>query len=108
MKLLNCLECHDILSLILEKHRQCRCGKSGGQYVGLKEVEYSGPARILHIRNEDYAKARPAINTTYPWHVDFDSHMIRKIDAADEKVNNTILELIDQMCRMSKGLQKKE
>ena len=90
MKLLNCLECHDIINLILEKERTCRCGKSSGMYVSLTEVEYSGPSRIICISNEDYVKAKAEINTSYAWYVAFNGANIRKVDSVDNLTNGLI------------------
>ena len=54
MKLLNCLECHDIVAMQLSE-RHCFCEKSSGQYDDEgHRVTVSGPARILGIRNDVY------------------------------------------------------
>lgn len=55
MKLLNCLECRDIVRLDFVE-RRCRCKRCGGRYVDQVTVEYSGPARIIGIRNRDYGQ----------------------------------------------------
>lgn len=57
MKLLNCLQCHDIFQLS-ERKKHCRCKRSWGKY--LKNdlvVEYSGEARVLGIDWRDYQKS---------------------------------------------------
>ena len=76
MKLLNCQRCHDIVK-IRKGVRTCACGRSSAYYVDPRWVEYKGPARILMISNEEYARASPEQN--YRWFVIPDGHDIRKI-----------------------------
>lgn len=55
MKLLNCLVCHDIVSIRLTHARKCECGKCEAIYLADKiTVKFSGPARILGIREDSY------------------------------------------------------
>jgi len=66
MKLLNCTACQDIVRLF-EDSRSCRCGRSRGQYTNLRNVAFSGPARIVGIQSLDYHRAR--YGQEYPWHL---------------------------------------
>lgn len=55
MKLLNCLDCHDIVLLRGGSCRACVCGKSSGRYLeDGRKVEVSGPCRVLGIDNREY------------------------------------------------------
>lgn len=53
MKLLNCMECHDVQAMTFTE-RTCFCGKSKGKYVNEVKVEVSGPSRVIGMRNDDY------------------------------------------------------
>ena len=65
MKLILCVECHDVVRLIREE-RECLCGKSGGRYLeDFMSAEYWGEAvpigfdnRILSEAVEDYYKTK--------------------------------------------------
>lgn len=64
MKLLNCLNCAQIISISKEL-TVCKCSKSSAQYLEDNlTVTYKGPCRILGILNEQYniAKSRKLIN----------------------------------------------
>lgn len=52
MKLLVCLECHDIFNLREDKTKSCSCGKSSGKYRqdGL-HADYQGPCLPLGVNN---------------------------------------------------------
>ena len=52
MKLVFCPDCRDVLRLILEKWRLCKCGRSGGQYHadGLSAT-VGGAALVFGIPN---------------------------------------------------------
>jgi len=63
MKLLNCMECDDIVALTHRK-RRCRCKKSSGKYINDLEVEYEGPSRIIGIDNRSYITAREGKDLT--------------------------------------------
>lgn len=52
MKLLQCLDCSDIRALSYDEV-QCECGKSKGHYKDKIWAEYSGPARLLGLKNID-------------------------------------------------------
>ena len=56
MKLLNCLNCHDIFSIWQdEKLQYCKCGKSGGRYLeDGNTCEIVGPSRIIVILGPEY------------------------------------------------------
>ena len=54
MKLLNCLDCHDIF-LLTEEVRWCRCRGTAGRYTDHVHAVYCGHARVLGIRNSHYA-----------------------------------------------------
>lgn len=52
MKLINCLECKDVVRLIHTKWRNCECGKSGGQYNDdLITATIGGKCRVFGIPN---------------------------------------------------------
>jgi hypothetical protein len=53
VKLLNCLECNDVVALYI-KPRTCLCGKSSGQYLNTSDATVTGPCRIIGIRNDQY------------------------------------------------------
>ena len=73
MKLLNCLACRDVVLLLVEAERSCRCGQSRGRYApGGVVARYSGPARILGMRNLDFERAKPGEH--YPWFVVPEGH----------------------------------
>ena len=73
MKLLNCTECRDILAL-RKTPRRCLCGRSEGAYFddGLW-AWCAGPARVIGLRNQDYARSlveeQIPYQTNYPWFV---------------------------------------
>lgn len=89
MKLLNCLECHDIVSLVPNYHtnggkRHCWCEQSQAGYVDELWVEYSGPCRILGMINSEYslsikAKVIPYL-TRYDWFPIPEGNNIKRID----------------------------
>lgn len=88
MKLLNCLECHDIVSLVPSfkdrGSRFCWCGSSYAQYIDEILVEYGGPCRILGMSNSEYresikAKVIPYI-TRYDWFPIPEGNNIKRID----------------------------
>lgn len=88
MKLLNCMRCHDILSLTDGKLRTCRCGQSEGRYINELEVLYKGQCRILGIANSEYTSSLKALTTldekgnsvpTFKWFVILEGRNIRKI-----------------------------
>ena len=52
MKLIYCIECHDVVRLIHTKWRKCECKKSGGQYNSdLITATVGGTCRVLGIPN---------------------------------------------------------
>ncbi len=58
MKLLQCIECMDIVKLPPNgEPRPCACGKSRGRYVDDDWAHYSGPARILGMGNGSMRKS---------------------------------------------------
>lgn len=56
MKLIFCTVCEDMVKLMREE-RRCRCGRSGGAYVGDLEAEVFGDAVPVGISNESFLKA---------------------------------------------------
>ena len=71
MKLLNCLMCHDVLSLGRET-RKCICGRSAARYRKDGVIaEITGPARLLGMINNEYIVSLKAeiipYKTTYRW-----------------------------------------
>jgi hypothetical protein len=58
MKLIICLECRDVVRLIINEERTCQCGKSGGRYLedGLN-AEYWGKAIPIGFANYSLAEA---------------------------------------------------
>ena len=77
MKLLNCLDCHTIVTVKLDK-TFCECGAAQAQYVTSRRVEYTGAnVRILGVRNEEYDKATPG--NDYRWFVIPEGNWIRKV-----------------------------
>jgi hypothetical protein len=77
MKLLNCLACRDVVLLLSGEERRCLCGRSRGRYTeGGVVAKYSGPARILGIRNLDYERAEPG--RRYPWFVVPEGHHVER------------------------------
>lgn len=78
MKLLNCLKCNDIIALHTEE-RSCICGQSSGYYLSdVVKAVYSGPARIIGLKNREYDKAKSGNN--YTWFVIPEGHNIEKTD----------------------------
>lgn len=76
MKLLNCQKCHDIISLGFIE-RKCLCGASRGKYINEIVAIYSGPSRILGIRNSEYKVSRPEHD--YVWFVIPEGNNIKKL-----------------------------
>ena len=54
MKLLFCLECHDLFKLQLSK-RKCKCGKVSGYYKNNSEAIINGEGLSLAIDNHELA-----------------------------------------------------
>jgi hypothetical protein len=83
MKLLNCLECHDIRKIHTQV-KYCDCGKSSAQYLADgNTVVYKGNARILGIGNPEYALSLeqwrfPHPKTNFRWYVFRDGTNVRK------------------------------
>lgn len=76
MKLLNCIACQDIVR-IFSNSRKCQCGRCKARYVNDRNVEYSGPARIIAIQSLDYHKGDSGVE--HPWcFIPRDSEHIRK------------------------------
>lgn len=68
MKLLNCLECHDIQSLRVGEPVTCECGQSTGHYLeDGRTATYGGPGRLLGILNHEYLRAQT--HRDYKWFV---------------------------------------
>ena len=58
MKLFWCPDCYDIVLMVVEHTRYCRCGKHCGKYYSNKsQVVLTEGAVPLNIRNESFAKA---------------------------------------------------
>ena len=57
MKLILCPECHDVVKLIQEETRSCKCGKSSGKYRDELNAEISGKAIPLGFDNSELRKA---------------------------------------------------
>jgi hypothetical protein len=91
MRLLNCTQCHDIFNLKYND-RYCDCGNSGGKLIEGIIVEYFGPARVIHINTEDYEKAKPAFDKTYPWHIMMDGAHVNKVE--DKRYGIDLLKLL--------------
>ena len=71
MKLLNCLDCDDIV-LIMRTWRSCGCLKSRAKYLENDVcVEYTGNAPILGMLNSEYDRSLEEKNykTNYVWFV---------------------------------------
>lgn len=78
MKLLHCLECHDVVGLQIGVARFCFCGKCAGVYRDRIRAEYSGPAQILTLDTPSLLSA--AVGKRYVWVVLPDDHpMISKV-----------------------------
>lgn len=58
MKLLVCLECHDVFNLREDRTKACSCGKSSGKYRqdGL-HADYQGPCLPLGFANGSFVHA---------------------------------------------------
>lgn len=56
MKLIFCLECHDVVRLFHED-RACRCGGSGGRYTDTLNAEIWGTCVPLGFENRAFAVA---------------------------------------------------
>ena len=69
MKLLNCLDCNDVIAMT-KTERKCFCGKSSGKYDehGLR-ANVTGNARILGMRNDEYIDSikYPDKTKNYRW-----------------------------------------
>jgi len=72
MKILNCLDCHDLI-LIMRQWRSCGCLKSRAKYLENDIcVEYVGNARILGLLNSEYEHSlseKDYRNVNYFWFV---------------------------------------
>lgn len=83
MRLLNCIRCHDVLSL---SHiaRICRCGSSRGVtlYDGINVVISGDYARVLSIKNSDYYKStNPSASLIYDYRWSFtDFQNVKKLN----------------------------
>jgi hypothetical protein len=77
MKLLNCLDCNDVVALLPMQDRKCYCGSSIGRYLsdGLRAI-YNGPCRILGMRNSQYNQA--VSGEDYVWFVIPEGHNIKR------------------------------
>lgn len=56
MKLLYCLECHDVVRLH-RKTRACECGLTGGRYVDDSQAEVFGDGVPFALQNTDFHAA---------------------------------------------------
>ena len=58
MKLVTCLECHDVVRLYPSQWRRCFCGAVEGRYLddGVKAEIRGESAAAIGIDNYDYAK----------------------------------------------------
>ena len=54
MKLLLCSGCHDVVALVMDERRACRCGSSSGRYRedGWAADVWGPQAVLLGLRNE--------------------------------------------------------
>ena len=70
MKLLNCLDCNDIVALTYTT-RKCFCGKSSGNVNKNHFATTIGNSRILGMRNQDYIYSIKSKNPKedFPWFV---------------------------------------
>ena len=59
--LLNCIECHTIVTLKEGKVQRCGCKQSFG-WVKNGQARYSGPGRVLSFLNQDYAISLMMVN----------------------------------------------
>ena len=58
MKLLLCKNCQDVIRLVQEEVRTCRCGKVSGKYINDLDAIYSGDDAIpLGFANSTLVKA---------------------------------------------------
>ena len=58
MKLLFCKECQDIIRLIPDKIRECKCGKVGGKYINELNAVYFGKEGVpIGFKNSTLANA---------------------------------------------------
>mgnify|MGYP000959980510 CR=1 FL=1 len=58
MKLLLCKNCQDVIRLVQEEVRTCRCGKVSGKYINDLDAIYSGKEAIpLGFANSTLANA---------------------------------------------------
>jgi len=81
MKLLNCLECHDIVKLPSNGAlRHCMCGKSAGRYRNDTAIELHGNSRSLSISGVSYKRSLSRVFDHFKWWVtdDFHNKIIRK------------------------------
>ena len=56
MKLLYCLECHDVVRLF-RNSRSCECGATGGQYVDDNNAEVFGEGIPFAIATDEFDAA---------------------------------------------------
>lgn len=58
MKLLFCRECKDVVTLLVNRERACRCGKSSGAYEDDgHHAHVSGPCEVIGIDNATMVSA---------------------------------------------------
>ncbi len=58
MKLLLCKDCQDVIRLIPESKRSCKCGKIGGKYIdSLNAVYYGETAVPIGFANSTLVRA---------------------------------------------------
>lgn len=60
MKLLHCLDCHDVVALRTDGERACACGGARGRYVDDLVAEFSGRAVLLGFANRTLVHALQA------------------------------------------------
>lgn len=78
MKLLFCKNCQDVIRLVQEEVRTCRCGKVSGKYINDLDAIYSGKEAVpLGFSNHSFANAirnQPEKN----WGKEFTAFVIQK------------------------------
>lgn len=57
MKLLFCKSCHDVIRLIQDRERLCKCGKVGGRYIDEIRAEYWGGKKAIPLGFDNYSLA---------------------------------------------------
>ncbi len=78
MKLLLCKECEDVIRLIQEQVRSCRCGKVSGVYTDPINAIYTGDSAIsLGFANSTLVSAM-GNQPESGWGVDFKAFVIAK------------------------------